>query len=92
MLSPYPPLRPLHPDSSLSAAKLARLEQLSSEMLIHSLLPGRPECLKTRADGTIMDGHHRIYVLRQRGVDTDRLPREIIIKRNCNRGDKAVLD
>jgi hypothetical protein len=78
----YPPLKPLHPDASLSAAKLAQMERLSSEALKLSLVPGQKDCLKTRPDGTILDGHHRIYILRQRGVDVDALPREINVKRS----------
>jgi hypothetical protein len=77
---PHPPLRPLHVDSSLNAAKLAQMERLSIEALRVSLLPGSEGCLKTRPDGTILDGHHRIYVLRQRGVDVDSLPRDIVVK------------
>ena len=74
------PLRPLHPDSSLSPAKLAEMERGNTDVLQSSLLPGQKDCLKTRPDGTILDGHHRIYVLRTRGVDVDTLPREIIIR------------
>ena len=65
---PHPPLRSLHPDTSLSAAKLAGMERLSTEALRASLTPGLKESLKTRPDGTILDGHHRIYILRRRGV------------------------
>jgi hypothetical protein len=79
---PYPPLKPLHPESSLSPAKLVKMESLSADVLIHSLMLGQKDCLKTRLDGTILDGHHRIYVLRKRGVDVDALPREIVVKRN----------
>ena len=28
----------------------------------------------------MLDGHHRIYLLRKRGVDVDALPREISVK------------
>jgi hypothetical protein len=79
-LPKYPPLKPLHPDSSLNAAKLGQMERLSSDALRISLSPGSEGCLKTRPDGTILDGHHRVYVLRQRGVDVDRLPRDIVVK------------
>ena len=75
-----PPLKPLHPDVSLSAAKLAEMEQRSTDVLRQSLAPGRRDCLKTRPDGTILDGHHRIYILRRRGIDVDALPREIVAK------------
>jgi hypothetical protein len=62
----YPPLKPLHPDSSLNTLKIARLERLSTEALLASLLPGQEGCLKTRREGTILDGHHRIHILRRR--------------------------
>jgi hypothetical protein len=79
-LPQYPPLKSLHPDKSLNPAKLAQMERLSTETLCVSLLPGSEGCLKTRPDGTILDGHHRIYVLRQRSVDVDGLPRDIVVK------------
>jgi len=73
-----PPLKPLHPPSSLSPAKLAQLEKLSTDALKRSLLPGQPHSLKARLDGTMLDGHHRIHILRQRGIKVDALPCEII--------------
>ena len=73
-------LKPLHPDSSLSPAKLGEMERRATEVLQNSLLPGLKDSLKTRPDGTRLDGHHRIYILRRRGVDVDALPREIIVK------------
>jgi len=79
-MSNSPSLRPLHPDVLLSPAKLAERERRTTDFLQTSLLPGQKDCLKTRPDGTILDGHHRIYILRQRGVDVDALPREIIVK------------
>jgi hypothetical protein len=75
-----PPLRPLHPDASLSLAKLDEMKHRTTDVLKHSVLPGQKDSLKTRPDGTILDGHHRIYILRGRGVDVDALPREIIVK------------
>lgn len=78
--SQYPPLKSLHLDGSLNAAKLAKLERLSTELLLVSLSPGSEGCLKTRPDGTILDGHPRIHVFRRRGEDVDVLPREIIVK------------
>ena len=75
------PLKPLHPDDRLNPGKLATFNKLPTEILINSLLPGTEKgCLKTRPDGTILDGHHRICILRSRGVDVDALPREIITK------------
>jgi hypothetical protein len=79
-LSQYPPLKALHLHSTLNTSKLDKMERLSTETLLISLLPGLQGCLKTRADGTILDGHHRIHILRQRGVNVDRLPRDIVVK------------
>lgn len=79
---PNIPLKPLHADTSLSAVKLLQLGRLSTEALKKSLLPGQRDCLKTRPDGTILDGHHRIHILRNRGVDVDALPREVNVKRS----------
>ena len=77
----FPPLKPLHPDNSLNIGKLSKFDCLSTEVLLASLVPGQNEgCLKTRPDGTILDGHHRICILRNRGVDVDELPREIIVR------------
>ncbi len=73
-----PPLKSLHPDSSFSAAKLAQYDKLSTKALIDSLKPGQPGSLKVKPDGTVMDGHHRIKLLRDRGVDVDSLPREVL--------------
>ncbi len=53
-------------------------EKLSTEKLKQSLEPGHEHCLKARPDGTMLDGHHCIYVLRSRNVDVDALPREIL--------------
>lgn len=78
--SKFSSLKPLHTDTSLSAGKLRKMALLSTEELLASLVPGRPDCLKTRQDGTILDGHHRISILRQRGVDVDNLPRDVIVK------------
>jgi hypothetical protein len=70
------PLKPLHAEGSLSRPKLNAFRKLSREDLIASLRPGEPGALKVKPDGTIMNGHHRIYVLRERGEDVDALPRE----------------
>ena len=71
-------LKPLHSDSSLSRVKLVALEKLSTEELKQSLLRGGRDSLKVRPDGMILDGHHRIKVLRGRVVEVDSLPREIV--------------
>lgn len=71
------PLRFLHAENALIELKLEHFRKLSTESLIDSLKPETPNALKTKPDGTIMDGNHRIKVLLERGVDTDSLPREI---------------
>jgi hypothetical protein len=73
-----PPLKSLHDKGSLSQAKIEQYSKLSTENLVESLEPGRPGSLKVRLDGTVIDGHHRLEILRDRGVDIDSLPREII--------------
>jgi len=75
-----PPLIPLHADETLIASKLLAYGRLTTTQLIESLRPGQLGALKTRPDGTMIDGHHRIKVLRNRGVDVDSLPREVIPK------------
>jgi len=75
-----PPLKPLHPEALLSHAKLAMIERLSTDAIIQSLAPGQEHCLKTRPDGTILDGHHRVRILRQRRIDVDILAREVIVR------------
>ncbi|MBI2803565.1 MAG: hypothetical protein HYX68_01110 [Planctomycetes bacterium] len=80
MHSNQPCLKPLHADSSLIGSKLDKYGTLSDQELIDSLKPGQQGSLKVRPDGTIVDGHHRIKILRDRGVDVDSLPREIIPK------------
>jgi hypothetical protein len=67
------------------------MEQCSTDVLKQSLIPGQRDCLKTRPDGTILDGHHRIHILRLRGVDVDALPREIVEKGSMNDGDGTPL-
>jgi hypothetical protein len=75
-----PPLKPLHPETSLSPVKLAKYGLVSTEVLIASLAVGEEGCLKTRPDGTILDGHHRIHILRTRGINVDKLPRDIVVR------------
>ena len=72
------PLKPLH--SSLIPSKLDVFNKLSTDELKKSLVPEQPHCLKARPDGTMLDGHHRVHVLRARGVNVDSLPREIVRK------------
>ena len=74
------PLKSLHPDTSLIQSELDSFHKIPSDELKKGLAPGQPHCLKTRPDGTMLDGHHRIHVLRSRGEDVDSLPREVVTK------------
>lgn len=58
----------------LAAATVHSLE------IIESLRPGQSAALTTRPDGTVLEGHHRLAVLRERGMDIDALPREVRLK------------
>lgn len=77
-----PPLKPLHPENALNKAKLEAMKKLTTETIIQSLEPGHQHSLKTRPDGTVLDGHHRVEVLRQRGIDVHLLPREVIERKD----------
>lgn len=72
-----PPLKFLHSENNLIGLKLEYFRRISTEDLIESLKPEQEGALKTKSDGTIMDGHHRIKVLSERGIDVNNLPREI---------------
>lgn len=76
----HPPLKFLHGEGSLIGSKLEMFRKLDTSQLTDSLKPGQPGSLKARPDGTMMDGHHRIAVLRERGIAVDSLPREVITK------------
>jgi hypothetical protein len=73
-----PPLRFLHAANTLSDVKLQQLRGKTTGELIDSLKPGNPGALKSRNDGTVLEGHHRLAVLSERGVDIHALPREVI--------------
>jgi hypothetical protein len=75
-----PDLKFLHADATLNRVKLEMFRGLSTDDLILSLAPGRPGALKVRPDGTVLDGHHRLRVLIDRGADIHHLPREIMEK------------
>jgi hypothetical protein len=82
-----PPLKPLHRDDQLIDGKLKNFERASTEDLVDSLRPGQEGSLKARPDGTMIDGHHRIKILRGRGVDVDALPREVIPRQELGEGE-----
>jgi hypothetical protein len=75
-----PRLKFLHPDISLNAVKLEIFRKLSTDAILESLKPGHANSLKCRPDGTLSEGHHRLKVLRERDVDVDLLPREVMAK------------
>jgi len=56
------------------------MRRLSDQEIVDSLKPGQAEALRVRPDGTIINGHHRIKVLRERGINVDSLPREVVVK------------
>ena len=81
MSSPQEPdLRFLHSEATLSRVKLEFFRNISTGELVCSLAPGRQGALKVRPDGTVLDGHRRLSVLAERGVDVHKLPREIMEK------------
>ncbi|WP_327129673.1 polymorphic toxin-type HINT domain-containing protein [Streptomyces sp. NBC_01727] len=71
-----PPLKPLHPDSSLDKSSLDFWGKQDTKDILFSLRPGAKEALRVKPDGTIANGNTRIKVLRDRGYDVDSLPRE----------------
>lgn len=75
-----PKLTFLHSEKALNSVKLDVFRRLSTADLKASLVPGQKGSLKARADGTVLDGHHRLRVLVERGEDIDQLPREIMEK------------
>jgi protein-tyrosine phosphatase len=76
-----PRLTFLHSECSLNRVKLEFFRRLSTGELKSSLVPGKEGALKVRPDGTVLDGHHRLAVLVERGEDIHQLPREIIATR-----------
>ena len=78
--SPVPNLKFLHTEGTLNRAKLEGFRRLSTAELKSSLVPGQQGSLKAGPDGTVLDGHHRISVLAERGENIRRLPREIMEK------------
>lgn len=73
-----PDLRLLHAAGTLVQGKLETFRTMSTSEIKATLLPGQAGSLKVRPDGTVLDGHHRIAVLTERGEDVHRLPREIM--------------
>jgi hypothetical protein len=76
-----PKLRFLHSADALNPAKLEVLRRLPAAIR-SSLQPAQPGSLKARPDGTVLDEHHRLSILLERGENVDELPREIMEKEN----------
>jgi len=72
----------LHSGNALNPVKLDAFRRLPTAAIKTSLHPGQVGSLKVRPDGTVLDGHHRLSVLLERGENIDRLSREIIEKEN----------
>lgn len=53
---------------------LADFRGVDTERVMQSLAPGQRKALRVRRDGPIMNGNHRIAVLRERGIDAERPP------------------
>jgi hypothetical protein len=64
----------------MNPAKLEAFRRLPTETIKLALHPGQPGSLKVRPDGTVLDGHHRLSVLVERGEKIHLLPREILDK------------
>ena len=73
-----PSVRFLHSEAILSQVKLEQFRAIATAEIAESLRPGQPGALRTKADGTVLEGHHRLVVLRERGVDINALPREVL--------------
>jgi hypothetical protein len=80
-----PGLKFLHTEDTLNRAKLEWFRRLSTDELKASLAPHQQGSLKARSDGTVLDGHHRIRVLAERGEDIHQFPREKIEKNDESR-------
>jgi RHS repeat-associated protein len=69
-----PNLKSAHKE--LNKNTLEHIRKWSTEKIINSLKPGSSQALTVKPDGTIVQGNHRIEVLRERGVNVNQLPRE----------------
>lgn len=69
-----PPLRLMHSRSSLLEYKLVDFRKLTTGEILRTFESG-PERLFALSDGTVMNGHHRLVVLLERGFDINLLPR-----------------
>jgi predicted protein tyrosine phosphatase len=70
-----PQLKFLHSEAVMSPVKLETFRRLPTDAIKSSLHPGQQGSLKVRSDGTVLDGHHRLSVLLERGENIHQLPR-----------------
>jgi len=77
-----PELKFLHSAEAMNRVKLEVFRRLSTSALKESLRPSQPGSLKVRPDGTVLDGHHRLAVLLERGEIINDLPREIMERKS----------
>jgi hypothetical protein len=79
-MTPRPALRLIHADATYQTGparlSLGYWRSRPTDAILDSLLPGRPEALRVKPDGRVMNGNTRLKVLLKRGVDIDALPRE----------------
>jgi hypothetical protein len=77
-----PPLQRIHSDQTLQSGSsrysLDYWRKQPTDDIIRSLLPSKPQSLRVKPDGRIMNGNTRIKVLEERGYDINSLPREIV--------------
>jgi hypothetical protein len=70
-----PELTPLHGNDTLNKDTLDYWRKQSDDNIVKSLTSGGDEQLTIRPDGTVLQGNHRITVLKERGYDTSNLYR-----------------
>lgn len=79
---PRPPLRRIHSDEMLEVGagrfSLVHWRRRETEEIVESLRPGKPESLKVKPDGRVLDGNARVKVLEERDFDVNTLERETI--------------
>jgi RHS repeat-associated protein len=78
-----PPLQPIHSDAVYSQPGAAKSSfdfwsKQPTNDIVRSLKPGATEPLSVKPDGRIYDGNTRVKVLKERGVNVDKLPRVIV--------------
>jgi hypothetical protein len=75
-----PPLQLIHSDAVFAAGpgklSLNYWRTRTTKEILASLQPGRPESLRAKPDGRVMNGNTRLKVLIERGEDINLLPRE----------------